>query len=284
MGSGKLPSVTDGFGLIMQHSPWSCRFLHSVIRCAWLLGLVAVCGLAREIAAPAPAAVEIGVRSSVDQRWQGVRKLGPIEHGKVYLIASLNQAPSAGKLVQPVDEAGLLAQLRQVLNSRGFRECLTGDTPDVVLTLLYGRGHLRNPYLANIDGDISSDSLAPTPEESMLAASVDPRLYGKRGWGAYEHKLMLAQKEKLFIRITAWKFPDDRKEKPAELWKTTMVVDDPEARDMNELYPKMLAAGAPFFDHHMKQEEVTIAAPIKEGRVKLGPLNILEESVPGKVP
>ena len=268
----------------MQHSPRSCRFPRSLIGCALLLGLVVDSGLARETAESAPAAVEIGVRSSVDQRWQGVRKLGPIEHGKVYLIASLNEAPSAGKLVQPVDEAGLLAQLRQVLNSRGFRESASGETPDVVLTLLYGRGHLRNPYLANIDGDIASDSLVPTAGESLWAASVNPRLYDKRQWGYYEHKLMAAQKEKLFIRVTAWKFPGDRKEKPAELWKTTMVVDEPDRHDLNELYPKMLAAGAHFFDRHVKEEEVTIATPLKEGTVRLGPLNILEEGVPAKAP
>jgi hypothetical protein len=252
-----------------------------------LAGLALVAGSSRaaETAGTVPAAeVEIGVRSSVDQRWQGVRKLGPIEHGKVYLIASLGAAPSAQKLVQPVDEAGLLAQLRQVLNSRGFRESASGETPDVVLTLLYGRGHLRNPYLANIDGDISADSIVPTPAESLLAASVDPRLYSNRQWGFYEHKLLAAQKEKLFIRVTAWKFPGDRKEKPAELWKTTMVVDEPDRHDLNELYPKMLAAGVPFFDRHLKQEEVTIATPLKEGSVKLGPLNILEEGVPAKTP
>jgi hypothetical protein len=220
------------------------------------------------------------VRSSVDQRWKGVHKGGPIEHGKVYLIASLNEAPSAEKLVQPVDEAGLLAQLRQVLNSRGFRESGAGETPDVVLTLLYGRGHLRNPYLANIDGDISSDSLVPTAGESLWAASVNPRLYDKRQWGYYEHKLMAAQKEKLFIRVTAWKFPGDRKEKPAEFWKTTMVVDEPDQHDLNELYPKMLAAGAHFFDRPMKEEEVTIATPLKEGSVKLGPLIIVEPDGP----
>lgn len=230
------------------------------------------------------AEVEIGVRSSVDQRWQGVHKGGPIEHGKVYLIVSLKQAPAARKLVQPVDEAGLLARLRQTLNIHGFRESTAGETPDVVLTLLYGRGHLRNPYLANIDGDITSDSLVPTAGESLWAASVDPRLYDKRQWGYYEHKLLAAQKEKLFIRVTAWKFPGDRKENPAELWKTTMVVDEPDRHDLNELYPKMLAAGVPFFDRHLKQEEVKIATPPKQGTVKLGPLKVLDESVPAKIP
>jgi hypothetical protein len=229
-----------------------------------------------------PAAVTVGVRSHVDERWQGIRKGGPIEHGKVYLIASLKGAPANPPLVQPVDEAGLLAQLRKTLASHGFREAMTGDTPDVVLTLLYGRGFMRNPYLANIDGDINSDSLAPTVFESLQAAAIDPTLYSKRSWGTYEHKVHAAQKEKLFIRVTAWKFPGDRKEKPAELWKTTMVVDEPDRHDLNELYPQMLAAGARFFDRPMKEEEVAVAAQLKEGSVKLGPLKVLEENVPAK--
>lgn len=250
-----------------------------------LAGLVLAGGATRAAetdATRAAAEVEIGVRSRVDERWEGVRKRGPIEHGKLYLIASLKQAPSAEKLVRQVDEAGLLAQLRQNLNTHGFREATAGDTPDVVLTLLYGRGHVRNPYLANIDGDISSGSIAPTAAESALAAAVDPRLYDKRQWGFYEHKLLAAQKEKLFIRVTAWKFPGDRKEKPAELWKTTMVVDEPDRHDLNTLYPKMLAAGVQFFDRPLKQEEVTITTPLKQGRVDLGPLTILEEDVPAK--
>lgn len=265
----------------MQPASQSFRFPGKVIACAWVLALAAGSGWAQQGENPDPANVEIGVRSHVDERWQGIRKGGPIEHGKVYLIASLGQAPSAGKLVQPVDEAGLLAQLRQTLNSHGFRESVAAETPDIVLTVLYGRGHLRNPYLANIDGDISSDSLAPTPAESQLAATINPRLYDKRQWGYYEHKLLAAQKEKLFIRITAWKFPGDRKEKPADLWKTTMVVDEPDRQDLNELYPKMLAAGVQFFDRPMKEEEVRID-PSKTGRVTLGPLEILETAPPAK--
>ncbi len=265
----------------MQPASQSFRFPGKVIACAWVLALAAGSGWAQQGENPDPANVEIGVRSHVDERWQGIRKGGPIEHGKVYLIASLGQAPSAGKLVQPVDEAGLLAQLRQTLNSHGFRESVAAETPDIVLTVLYGRGHLRNPYLANIDGDISSDSLAPTPAESQLAATINPRLYDKRQWGYYEHKLLAAQQEKLFIRITAWKFPGDRKEKPADLWKTTMVVDEPDRQDLNELYPKMLAAGVQFFDRPMKEEEVRID-PSKTGRVTLGPLEILETAPPAK--
>lgn len=247
--------------------------------CVALLLLGAGSGRAVESPAITPA-VEIGVRSSVDERWEGVHKRGAINHGKVYLIASLKESPAARKLVRPVDEAGLLGQLRRELNSQGFRESTATETPDVVLTLLYGRGHVRNPYMANITGDEFSGSIAPTPMESALAAAVDPRLYDKRQWGFYEQKLLAAQKEKLFIRVTAWKFPGDRREKPAELWKTTMVVDDPDLRDLNELYPQMLAAGVRYFDRAIKQEEVTVPASIPEGRVILGPLIILQPAEP----
>jgi hypothetical protein len=223
--------------------------------------------------------VEIGVRSSVDERWEGVHKRGPIEHGKLYLIASVKQAPSHRNLVQPVGEAGLLQQLRHELNSHGFREITANETPEVVLTVLYGRGFLRNPYLANIPGDISSDSLVPTPAESQLAAWVNPRLYDKRQFWSYERKLLAAQTEKLFIHITAWKYPGASKVAPAQLWKTSMVVDEPDQNDLNALYPKMLAAGVPFFDRPMKEEEIRIN---QSGRVDLAPLNILDFDVPAR--
>ena len=157
-----------------------------------LLGLGTGMVLAAESAPDAT--VAIGVRSSVDPRWEGVHRRGPIEHGKVYLIASLKQSPVGPKLVRPVDEPGLLRQLRQVLNSQGFRECGANETPEVVLTLLYGRGHLRNPYLANIAGDVGAESIVPTQTESWLASTADPRLYDKRQRPAYEHKVIAAKR------------------------------------------------------------------------------------------
>ena len=250
-----------------------------VLPLAWLdAGLVR----AAASAGPDPTAVEIGVRSTVDERWHGVHKDGPAEHGRVFLIASLKQAPSGKKLLQPVDEAGLLQHLRRELTAQGFREMAATETPDVILTLLYGRGFVRNPYMANIAGDINADSTAPTPMESQLAAMVNPRLPAKRSFGTYELKLQAAQTEKLFIRVTAWKYPGDRKEKPFELWKTTMVVDDPDNHDLNLVGPKMLAAGVRFFDRPLAQEEVRIATPFKDGTVNLGPLIILETVDPAK--
>ena len=249
-----------------------------------LLGMGAGSVLAAEPAQVAPGAtVAIGVRSSVDERWEGVHRRGPIEHGKVYLIASLKKSPVGPELIRPVDEAGLLQQLRRELNARGFREGGANETPDVVLTLLYGRGYLRNPYLANIAGDIGAESVVPTEIESWLASATDPRLYDKRQRPAYERKVVAAQKEKLFIRVAAWQYPGDRKAAPVQLWKTTMVVDDPTTNDLNALYPQMLAAGVRFFDRAAPEEEVTISAP-GPGTVKLAPLEILESVEPAAAP
>jgi hypothetical protein len=92
----------------------------------------------------------------------------------------------------------------------------------------------------------------------------------------YEAKVQAAQQEKLFIRVTAWKYPEIPKEKPAELWKTTMVVDDPDHRDLNQITRQMLAAGADYFDRTIKDGEVRVNSATPPGRVILGPTKILE--------
>lgn len=52
---------------------------------------------------------------------------------------------------------------------------------------------------------------------------------------------------------------------------TTMHVDDPEHRDLNEISTKMLAAGVPYFDTHVAREsEVVINTALPEGRVNVG--------------
>jgi hypothetical protein len=52
---------------------------------------------------------------------------------------------------------------------------------------------------------------------------------------------------------------------------TTMHVDDPDHRDLNEIAPKLLASGAPFFDRPIdREQEVVISRPVREGQVKVG--------------
>ena len=57
----------------------------------WLLAIT--CPLLRAVE-PA-ASIDIGVRSTVDERWKGVHKGGAIEHGRVYAIIAIKESPSA---------------------------------------------------------------------------------------------------------------------------------------------------------------------------------------------
>lgn len=223
---------------------------------------------------PAPA-LNIDVRSEVDQRWHGVHKDGAIEHGKIYALAAINEVPSAEKLVKPVRKARLVELLRAELAARGFTEITAGQRPDVVLTVLYGRGWLRNPYLKGAMLDEVSDSV-PTSTILLPDQALRQREFG------FESKVQDAQQEKLFIRVTAWKYPETPQEKPADLWKTTMVVDDPANRDMNLVLREMLAAGGAYFDRQIDAEEIRINSGTPEGRVILGPMKIIETDVKKK--
>ena len=252
----------------MQHL--SLRFHRWRALPALVLGLAT--GLNSRGAEPAvdsAAAIDIDVRASVDERWSGIHKRGAIEHGKVYGIASIKEVPAVSKLLKPVNEARLVQELRAQLNARGFTEIIPNQKPDVVLTVLYGRGWLRNPYLKGTILDEDSD-VAP------VATILLPDQVLRQREAGYEAKVQAAQQEKLFIRVTAWKYPETPKEKPAELWKTTMVIDDPDHRDLNQVTRQMLAAGADYFDRAIKDGEVRVNSATLPGRVILGPTRILE--------
>jgi len=213
--------------------------------------------------------IDIGVRSTVDERWEGVHKHGAIEHGKVYGIASIKEVPAVSNLVQPVNEAMLLQHLREELNRRGFSEMSESQKPDIVLTVLYGRGWLRNPYLK---GMILNEESEMVP----VASSITPDVAFRLREPGFEAKLQAAQHEKLFIRVSAWKYPSQPGEKPSEYWKTTMVVDDPDHRDLNRVMKSMLVAGAEYFDRIIRDEEVRINSATPKGRVILGPTKVIE--------
>lgn len=61
---------------------------HRVLPALLLLATHLLLRGAEPASAPAPA-FDIGVRSSVDERWKGFHKGGAIEHGKVYGIVSI---------------------------------------------------------------------------------------------------------------------------------------------------------------------------------------------------
>lgn len=236
---------------------------------AGVLLLFVPAGLSPGASEAAPS-IEIAVRSSVDERWEGFRKLGAIEHGRIYAIISIKETPSAQKLLAPVSEGRIVRQLREALASRGFTEIVAGQKPDILLTVLYGRGFLKNPYLK---GAVVDELTGDIP----IVTITDPDQALRQRQAGYEAKLQGAQLEKLFIRVSAWRYPDAPDEKPAGLWATTMVIDSPESRDLNQFTAAMLAAGAEYFDRAIKDEEVRINSAAPTGTVTLGPLEVIED-------
>lgn len=214
--------------------------------------------------------LSIAVRSEIDRPFEGWGKADIIEHGKAYYLASISEARSEQQLVMPVDEAALLDILRGELTKRGFKEVKT-EKPEIILTVLYGRGYLLNPYL---DGGLLNEWIDP-PQVNITMANV--KFLQKRQEYGFEEKMQNANQEKLFIRITAWANPADLtpkkpggKVKLKELWHTTMMTDDPGHRDLNQFIKKLLAAGANFFDREMEDYEELLNTALPEGFIEYG--------------
>ncbi len=215
--------------------------------------------------------LSIDIRTSVDQRWRGFRKGGAVAHGKRYLLASVKEAAGAVPLVRPVNEGELLRLVRGELGKHGFQEITAAQKPEIVLTVNYGRGFLRNPHLEDAMVDETNSENTTIVTITSLAQLMRQREAN------FEEKVQKAQFEKLFITVTAWKYPEARGEKPYFFWRTVMAVDNPDGRDLNLALPAMLAAGAGYFDREIKDPEVTINSTLPTGTVKLGPLDVIEE-------
>jgi hypothetical protein len=238
-------------------------------------GLISI-GLSAQTPTDEGVPLLIDVRATVDQRWNGMRKGGPVAHGKVYGLAAVKESTSPKyPLVKPLNESELVRLLRAELAARGFREMGPQEKPDVVLTVTYGRGFLRNPYMEDGLLDEVSDGI---PTSQLVSAKQAMR---QREAG-FEQKFQRAQAEKLHITVSAWKFPEARGEKPHLYWRTVMVTDNPDSRDLNLAMPALLTAGAKYFDRETKEGEVTITTTMPTGTVKLGPLNVIEEVKPRK--
>jgi hypothetical protein len=250
---------------------------------------------AAESPAPAPAkpskrnsseiTLDIDVRTSVDRPFKGLSKAPRQEHGKLYGIASVTDASGAVPLIRKVKEGEVLKHLREALAKRGFQEITGGEKPEIVLTVFYGRGFLRNPYLSDVMYNETTD-----PPTATILGGMPTNLMRQKEHG-FEERLQKANFEKLFIRVTAWEYhepgaktPKGKKIKPRELWKTDMIVDDPAHRDLNLFIKEMFAAGGPWFDREMDKEEVTVSTDIPEGKVILGPLSFPEEKSAAETP
>jgi len=222
--------------------------------------------------------VEITVRAEVERPFRGLGRAPIKEHGKIYQIASIQLVPSNPPLVRPVDDRFVLEALQKELTRRGFTAATDDQPPEIILTVIYGRGWLRNPYFDDVM--IAESTNPPT----VISHGMPTNMARQKSF-SHESKLLAAQAEKLFLYVSAWANPADtaptdkrgKKPKPRRLWKTNMIVDDPSNRDLNDFIEEMLAAGSAYFDRQIDSEEVTVRSSIPEGRVILAPLHFADD-------
>ena len=210
---------------------------------------------------------QINVRSSVERAFKGLGKEPPRDHGRTYSIISIEQIDNLdNKLVRPVNEFALLKNLNKVLDRHGFHEAAGDAKPEILLTVLYGRGWLLNPYL-------DDDVIGGMDSEVVTIVGIPKDVIRHKEPG-FEEKVQRAGGEKLIINVTAWQYPAEKKAgakraKPKELWRTTINTDDAD-QDLNVQMEKMLAAGAVYFDREIDKEEVSVSSALPEGDVKVG--------------
>ena len=198
-------------------------------------------------------------------------------HSKIYGILSVQEIKAEERLIKPVNEGEIMELLSRELNANGFKLYAPGTKPEIVLTVSYGRGVLQNPYMKGSTG-ISGASSAPIGNGSMstsdgvttstIEGAFATQIIDEKTPG-FQSNLQKASFEKLFIRVTAWTYPS-AKTKSKMLWKTTMVVDDPDHRDLNAVAQKMLEAGVPFFDKQIRERDALVYKPLPDGHVNVG--------------
>lgn len=240
--------------------------------------LVSLASVLRATTSAGNLPLDIGVRSTIDRPFKGWGKEAVKEHGKVYALASVSEARSEQQLVLPLDEKILMDALHRELAKRGYRETTAAEPSEIILTILYGRGYLKNPFL----GGAMVNGFSDPPVATILGANPEQLVRQKEF--DYERKLQGANFEKLFIRVTAWANPDNLPEpKPGKrkknriLWETTMVTDDPIHRDLNQFVSKLLAAGSEFFDREMDDVETEVRTDLPEGFVEYGDATVVED-------
>ncbi len=263
----------------MQHSRLSCRAI-----------FLTALGFAL-ILTPVPAQnsgdLDVGVRTQLDRQkkiWEGThlhRLENAPEHGKIYAIIMIQPTKSKEKLVRPVNAAVIRDELVRQLEAHDYHHVQPNQKPEILISVIYGRSWLPNPYYPD---KIDVDNMGPQ-DEPFVGDPSDPNAIGPAGivvdnpnlaarisLPSVKYKVTKATYEKLFILIRAFKYPPpaDPKQKPEVLWVTTMLVDDPDHRDLNVIAKQMLDAGAPYFDREIKDEEVDVMTKLPEGHVKVG--------------
>ncbi len=216
--------------------------------------------------------LEINVRSEVKDKPAG-KPLpeGAGKHGKIYAILAVQLIPEEEKMVKPVEARKLWDLVCHELDTHGFRPVVKGQSPDILITVQYGRAWLRNPYFGNEQAH--ETGIAGPPVRNLTPATTSSPRQTVAG---FEQKAQKAQFEKLCIKLTAWENLSDPKARARQLWNTTMIVDDPDHRDLNTIAAEMLAAGAPYFDREIKEEEVDVYKPLPEGHVNVGTPQVVD--------
>jgi hypothetical protein len=221
--------------------------------------------------------LDVGVRSGIDLNEHRKRKhdlnyaQDISRHQNIYLLASVMPHPSIGPLIREVNALAIAAELDRQLQAHGFKPVEPDQKPQIVITVEYGRGWLPNPYTDGDTGKVhnnltDSDKFHPWPVREIFFSIGE------------EMKRQRADEEKLIIQVRAWRYTPDPKAEPVMLWMTTMNVDDPDHRDLNEIYKKLLAAGAPHFDQPIDHDhEMVVSDEVPEGHVKVGTPEVVRD-------
>lgn len=209
----------------------------------------------------------VGVIAGIDETVKKARLKNPAAFSEKqlkgsYTLALVRELPNLDgeKFAVPVDAEVIARKVATELDRQGFWRAKPPQTPDFVIIVDYGRGTLPNPYTGTAGEPV--DNLSDTRAMGQL------RLH--KNYVGLEEKIQRAGQEKLFIRITAWKYPASPRDKPKRIWRTLMSVDDPDHRDLGGVADVMLAAGGAFFNQATENEEIEVTKPRPDGTVRIG--------------
>ncbi len=218
----------------------------------------------------AQADLDINIRTTVE-----IPKDRSLGAHPTFLLFPPVQVAAAERLARPVAPATLEAiprLLQERLQAMGYVGVVGKEKPELLITTQYGRGQLPNPYNADRMGRIDPNGT----ETTSVTGLPDARRFEVER----EAKRQFANEEKLFFTISALDFASLQKnpKKPTVVWTTTMIVDDPDHRDLNGIYKQMIAAGAEYFNRRIDREEVQVPTAIREGRVEIGTPSVVDDS------
>ncbi len=212
--------------------------------------------------------LDINIRTTVE-----VPKGQSIGEHPTFIMYPAVEVAAAYKLEHPVPPKTVEAAHRLIqekLQAQGYVPVADKQRPQVLITIQYGRGYLPNPY---------ATGLARADASGGNVVSVVGLPDMKRYEVEREAKRQFAAEEKLFFTVAAWDFASMQQgAKRVRYWTTTMIVDDPDHRDLNGIYRQMIAAGAKYFNRRIDREEVAVPTAIREGRVEVGTPNVVDDT------